>query len=106
MKYEINIPNKEFYTYEDYAKLPEGAPYQLIGGKLIMTPSPTPSHQYISTRIEKKLIDFVEERDLGLVFYAPLDVYLEEKETYQPDIIYISKETFCFQNVTLTFVKE
>jgi Uma2 family endonuclease len=92
MKYEINIPSKEFYTYEDYAKLPEGAPYQLIGGKLIMTPSPTPFHQYISTRIEKKLIDFVEERDLGLVFDAPLDVYLEEKETYQPDIIYISKE--------------
>ncbi|MDN5311770.1 MAG: hypothetical protein PWQ68_743 [Thermoanaerobacteraceae bacterium] len=92
MKYEINIPSKEFYTYEDYAKLPEDAPYQLIGGKLIMTPSPTPSHQYISSRIEKRLIDFVEKSNLGLVFHAPLDVYLEEKETYQPDIIYISKE--------------
>ncbi|MDI3481477.1 MAG: hypothetical protein PWQ97_1132 [Tepidanaerobacteraceae bacterium] len=49
-------------------------------------------YQYIFTRIEKKLMDFMEERDLGLVFHAPLDVYLEEKETYQPDIIYISKE--------------
>jgi len=89
---EIEIPQKEVYTYEDYAKLPEGAPYQLIGGKLIMTPSPTVYHQYISTRIVKRLIDFVEEKGLGVVLHAPLDVYLEEKETYQPDIIYISRE--------------
>jgi len=89
---EVEIPQKEVYTYDDYAKLPEGAPYQLIGGKLIMTPSPTAYHQYISARIVKRLIDFVEEKGLGVVLHAPLDVYLEEKETYQPDIIYISRE--------------
>ena len=33
----IAIPKKKKYTYEDYVKLPEGAPYQLIGGELIMT---------------------------------------------------------------------
>jgi len=89
---EIELLQKEVYTYEDYAALPEGAPYQLIGGKLVMTPSPTASHQYISVRIGKRLIDFVEEMGLGIVLFAPLDVYLEEKETYQPDIIYIAKE--------------
>jgi Uma2 family endonuclease len=89
---EIELFQKEVYTYEDYAALPEGAPYQLIGGKLVMAPSPTASHQYISVRIGKRLIDFVEEMGLGIVLYAPLDVYLEEKETYQPDIIYIAKE--------------
>ncbi|MCR4431638.1 MAG: hypothetical protein NUV45_11550 [Tepidanaerobacteraceae bacterium] len=56
MDYRINIPDKEFYTCEDYAKLPEGAPCQLVGGKLITTPSPTPYHQYISSRIEKNLL--------------------------------------------------
>ena len=34
-------------TIEDYERLPEGAPYQLIAGELIMTPSPTPFHQSI-----------------------------------------------------------
>ena len=87
---EIELFQKEVYSYEDYAALPEGAPYQLIGGKLVMTPSPTASHQYISARIGERLIDFVEGMGLGIVLYAPLDVYLEEKETYQPDIIYIS----------------
>ena len=46
------IPEKQSYTYEDYAKLPEGAPYQLIGGQLILTPSPIPYHQKMSKRLE------------------------------------------------------
>jgi len=83
---------KRRYTYEDYAKLPEGAPYQLIGGELVMTPSPVPYHQIVSRRIEFELLKFVEERRLGEVIYAPIDVYLSETETYQPDIIFISKE--------------
>ena len=43
----IQIEKKKFYTYKDYEKLPEGAPYQLIGGELVMTPSPIPYHQEI-----------------------------------------------------------
>jgi Uma2 family endonuclease len=83
---------KKTYTYEDYAKLPEGAPYQLIGGELIMSPSPVPYHQIISGRIEFELMRFVMERNLGVVIDAPMDVYLSDTETYQPDIIFISKE--------------
>ncbi|HCJ78761.1 MAG TPA: restriction endonuclease [Desulfotomaculum sp.] len=89
---EIKIAPKEIYTYADYALLPEGAPYQLIGGKLVMTPSPIPYHQSISMRLELKLASHVLERNLGMVYDAPLDVYLEETETYQPDIIFIAKE--------------
>jgi Uma2 family endonuclease len=83
---------KKQYTYEDYAKLPEGAPYQLIGGELVMTPSPVPYHQIILRRIGFELVKFVEERKYGEVIYAPMDVYLSETETYQPDIIFISNE--------------
>lgn len=89
---KIEIPQKEVYTHADYALLPEGASYQLIGGKLIMTPAPTTYHQGISMRLELKLATFVIEKDLGMVYYAPVDVYLEETENYQPDIIYISKD--------------
>ena len=89
--WEETIRAKEIYTYEDYAKLPEGAPYQLIGGILVMTPSPTPYHQEISRKLEFKLLDFVEKNDLGHIYDAPLDVYFSDKEVYQPDIIFISK---------------
>ncbi|HLC16333.1 MAG TPA: Uma2 family endonuclease [Thermodesulfovibrionia bacterium] len=84
-------PNKT-YTYADYEKLPEGAPYQLIGGKLVMSPSPVTFHQRISRRIEFELVKFVEDRGLGEVFYAPIDVCLSDIDTYQPDIIFIAKE--------------
>jgi len=83
---------KKTYTYEDYRKLPEGAPYQLIGGMLIMTPAPSTHHQIISMKLEVKLASFVMERDLGLVLDAPLDVYFEESETYQPDLVFIARE--------------
>lgn len=84
---------KKIYTYEDYAKLPEGAPYQLIGGELIMTPSPIPYHQLVSKRLEYLFIEFAEKKNLlGEVFDSPIDVCLEKTEIYRPDIIFISKE--------------
>lgn len=58
------------YTYEDYEKLPEGAPYQLIGGELIMTPSPMPYHQIIARNIGFELLKFNEQRRLGEVIFA------------------------------------
>ncbi|SHE33198.1 Endonuclease, Uma2 family (restriction endonuclease fold) [Desulfofundulus australicus DSM 11792] len=83
---------RQRYTYEDYCRLPEGSPYQLIGGELVMTPSPTPYHQMVSMKLELKMAGYVLEKGLGIVLDAPVDVYLEETETYQPDIIYISNE--------------
>jgi len=35
---------------------------------------------------------YVEEKELGVVAYAPLDVYLEATEVFQPDIVFISRE--------------
>lgn len=83
---------KKLYTYKDYARLPEGAPYQLIEGALVMTPAPTPYHQRISRDLEIRLYLFVSERGLGEVLYAPIDVYLSDTETYQPDILFIAEE--------------
>jgi Uma2 family endonuclease len=83
---------KKTFTYADYEKLPEGAPYQLIGGELVMTPSPVPYHQSIARRLVMKLSTFIAEKELGEIYFAPLDVYLSETDTYQPDIIFISKE--------------
>src|SRR3989337_1269616 len=83
---------KRVYTYADYEKLPEGAPYQLIGGNLIKEPAPVPYHQILSKRIELELATFVEKNGLGEVLYAPADVYFSETEVYQPDIMFISRD--------------
>ena len=88
----MQATEQKTYTYEDYAQLPEGAPYQLIGGELVMSPSPTPVHQRISHRLNRALDRYVEENALGEIFYAPMDVYLSETDTPQPDILFIAKE--------------
>ena len=80
------------HTYEDYLKTPDETRYELIEGGLIMTPAPIPKHQRISGMLEFELKSFVRENDLGEVFYAPIDVYLDNKNVFQPDILFISKE--------------
>ncbi len=80
------------YTYEDYQKLPEGSAYQLINGELIMSPSPNIYHQKISYNIIILLNKFIEKDKTGIILYSPIDVHFGEFETYQPDIVFISKE--------------
>ena len=81
------------HTIKDYKLLPEGAPYQLIGGELIMmVPAPTPFHQIISANIFERIRRFVIEKGIGIVLYSPIDIYLGEEDAYQPDMIFISKQ--------------
>ena len=84
--------NTGIYTFKDYLKLPEGSPYQLIEGELIMSPSPNSYHQTISKNLEFILIGFAKANKSGIVLHAPIDVYIDEKNVFQPDIIFISKE--------------
>ena len=86
--YPIDSPRK--YTAKDYFNLPEGSPYQLIEGELIMTPSPYTVHQAISRNLEIIIANHVKKNKLGYVYYAPIDVYMDNKNAYQPDIIFIS----------------
>jgi Uma2 family endonuclease len=83
---------KKKFTYADYLKTPDDKRYELIEGDLIMTPSPVTAHQRISGRIEFELRKHVQGRDLGEVFDAPLDVYLDNENVLQPDIMFISKD--------------
>jgi Uma2 family endonuclease len=79
-------------TIKDYEALPFRAPYQLIGGELIMSPSPTPYHQRISGILGFALTSFVESKRLGLIFVAPLDIRLTDGDVYQPDVMFVRKE--------------
>ena len=88
----LPLPEKERYTYADYAQLPEGAPYELIRGELVMSPSPTPFHQIIQSNLHFALARFVRTERLGQVLTAPMDVRLSEEDTVQPDLIFIAAE--------------
>ena len=87
-----SIIEKKRYTYDDYLKTPDDKRYELIEGELYMTPSPVTNHQRISRRIEFLLEKFVTQNELGEIFYAPYDVYFDDENVVQPDILFISKD--------------
>ncbi|MCC6129214.1 MAG: Uma2 family endonuclease [Acidobacteria bacterium] len=80
------------YTYSDYLAMPEEKRYELLDGELLVTPSPTTYHQMISRRIEIRLCEFVELRNLGEVLDAPCDVRLSDEDVVQPDILFVCRD--------------
>ena len=80
------------YTLADYEALPESAPYQLIHGELVMSSAPKPFHQKTTGRIYALFDAFVEEHGLGEVLPSPIDVYFNEDNAYQPDVVFVSTE--------------
>ncbi|WP_159466815.1 Uma2 family endonuclease [Dyadobacter sp. 3J3] len=66
---------------------------QIINGQEIILSSPKISHQRIVRKTEKVFERFIEGRNPGELFRAPLDVIFEENvNRVQPDLIFISKD--------------
>jgi Uma2 family endonuclease len=85
------LTKEKHYTVADYERLPEGAPYQLIGGELVMSPSPLLEHQRIIWKLSVALGRFIEEHQLGELILSPMDVFLTDNDVYQPDLIFVGK---------------
>jgi len=84
---------KVVWTYSDYRSLPDDRNrYEVIDGDLYVTPSPTTAHQKASKRIQMLLMTQIEERGLGVVFAAPLDVILSDTRVVQPDLVAVRRE--------------
>jgi len=77
---------------EAFELMPEGTLCQLINDNLIMSPAPSPDHQSVSGIIYEQISGFVRKNKLGKVFYSPIDVYLNNTNVYQPDIVFVSND--------------
>jgi Uncharacterized protein conserved in cyanobacteria len=77
-------------TIKDYMELPEGTPYQLIEGELIMSPAPGYSHQ---NTLGNLFIILRTRLKNAQVILSPIDVYLDEENAYQPDIVVVLKDS-------------
>ena len=85
-----NFIKESGWTVDDYYQLPEdGHQYEIIRGKLELKPSPTTTHQRMSQRLERTLIDSCENE--CIIMHAPVDVILSKNETRQPDILMIHR---------------
>jgi len=87
------FPRQGEWTEKDYFNLPEtNRIVELSEGRLIISPSPTTTHQKILTKLSFLIYEYVENKKLGLVVVAPIDVWLYENTIRQPDIVFMSNE--------------
>lgn len=78
------------WTYEEYYKLEDDQRYEIIDGQLLMAPAPDTSHQDWLGDLYSLLRSFVKMHKLGRLFFAPVDVVLDEENTVQPDLVFVS----------------
>jgi Uma2 family endonuclease len=81
---------------EAFELMPEGTLCQLINDTIVMSPAPTTPHARVQREIFDALNFYVKKSKSGEVFFAPVDVYLNEKNVFQPDIFYLNKEQLPF----------
>lgn len=80
-------------TYEDLWAIPQdGKRYELVDGEVYVSPSPTTKHQKVLANIFSLLHTHITTRNLGEIYFAPLDVVFDEHNVVQPDLLYVSKE--------------
>ncbi len=74
-----------------YKSLPEGTRIQLIEDNLVMSPAPLDRHQKVLGKLYRLIGNFVEEHELGETRISPYDVYLDAKNAFQPDLVFVAK---------------
>jgi Uma2 family endonuclease len=82
------------WTYADLDELPEeqtGNRYEIIGGRLIVTPSPVPLHESLGIELTLEFGNFVKAGHLGRVFGDRVDVKLND-EVVIPDLLFIRRD--------------
>ena len=81
-------------TNADYMRLtppvPDGPRYQLIDGELIAMSGAILAHQIFLMQLSIPMVTQANAMGMGEVIPAPYDVHIDEFNTYQPDLIFVS----------------
>ena len=80
------------YTYADLDRVPaDRKRYEIIGGDLFVSPSPSVAHQEIVLRLGIQLSAFAGI-SAGKAFVAPLDVVFADDDVVEPDVIFVGAD--------------
>ena len=90
----VAAPPRAKLTSAAYRRLtppvPDGPRYQLIDGVLVPMSSPILAHQVFIGQLYIHLSLQADELGIGEVVLAPYDVEVDEFNTYQPDLLFVS----------------
>jgi Uma2 family endonuclease len=81
------------YTYQDYLNLDvdDNFLYELIDGELVQKNAPSPQHQRACGKLYIMFSNFINAKQLGEIFFAPIDVFLDDYNVPQPDLVFVSQ---------------
>ncbi|MBI4872247.1 MAG: Uma2 family endonuclease [Candidatus Riflebacteria bacterium] len=89
----VGLPQPILVTVEDLFEMPEdGNRYELIDGRLHVTPPPTTRHQRVVMQVILRLAAWSEAQNRGKWFFAPCGVILDDTTMFQPDAFFVSRE--------------
>ncbi len=77
---------------EVFKLLPEGVHCQVINNAIYMSPAPNFEHQEVVSEIQNGIFNHVKKNKLGKCVQSPIDVFLDDENVFQPDIIFISSD--------------
>ena len=84
-------PEQNRWTYQDWLRLPDdGFRYEVLNGKLYLTPPPTIAHQNAISELGTRMHGFARQANLGIVLLSPVGVQLPSQPVpVQPDLVFI-----------------
>ncbi|UXE66451.1 MAG: Uma2 family endonuclease [Chryseotalea sp. WA131a] len=86
------IDRSKEWTVEEFMQLEESNLLcELINGEVFMSPAPSFTHQIVSGNLYDLLKAFARKNG-GVALFSPVDVILDRKNVFQPDLLYVAKE--------------
>lgn len=80
------------YGRADLERMPDDRNrYEVIDGRLLVSPSPSVVHQTLVVRLVTQLYAFAETAG-GVAFVAPLGVVFSDEDVVQPDVLYVGDD--------------
>ena len=80
----LRLDDKRDWTVEDVARLPEDLPYELINGRLALSPSAVPFHQFLGNEI---LYSLRERLPREYFLATDLSVLVDSRNEPRPDVV-------------------
>ena len=92
MRATVRAKGEKKYTWQDYLTWPDDERWEVIDGAAYdMTPSPSFQHQKVAGNFYRVLRDRVGKGPC-IAAIAPLDVYLDDVNFVQPDVLVVCDE--------------
>jgi Uma2 family endonuclease len=80
-------PATTLWTVDQLQAMPEdGHRRELVGGVLLVTPAPSPTHQSVVLRLAIRIAAYLDTVRVGALFLGPGDVVFDANTLVQPDL--------------------